>query len=46
MKKFALLAFIMLFAQSAIVVANAPAAPATDGLRFRIAVTKFENHAN
>jgi curli biogenesis system outer membrane secretion channel CsgG len=46
MKKFALLAFIMSCAQSAIVLADTPAAPATGGLRFSIAVTKFENHAN
>jgi curli biogenesis system outer membrane secretion channel CsgG len=46
MKKFALLAIVMSCAQSAAVLADTPIAPATGGLRFSIAVTKFENHAN
>jgi curli biogenesis system outer membrane secretion channel CsgG len=46
MKKFALLAIALSCAQSAAVLADTPAAPATGGLRFSIEVTKFENHAN
>ncbi|HXN34547.1 MAG TPA: CsgG/HfaB family protein [Opitutaceae bacterium] len=46
MKKIALLALIVLLAPAAIVRADDAAAPAAGGLRFSIAVTKFENHAN
>jgi curli biogenesis system outer membrane secretion channel CsgG len=46
MKKFALLAFLITCAQSTVILADDAAAPAAGGLRFSIAVTKFENHAN
>ena len=46
MNKFALLALMVLLAPAAVVRADDAAAPAVGGLRFSIAVTKFENHAN
>jgi curli biogenesis system outer membrane secretion channel CsgG len=46
MNKFALLALMILLAPAADVRADDAAAPAVGGLRFSIAVTKFENHAN
>jgi curli biogenesis system outer membrane secretion channel CsgG len=46
MKKFALLACVLSLVQPVAVRANDAGASATGGLRFSIAVTKFENHAN
>jgi curli biogenesis system outer membrane secretion channel CsgG len=46
MKKVALLALALSLLQAAAVRADDPAAPAAGGLRFSIAVSKFENHAN
>jgi len=46
MKKFALLALAISVVQAVAVRADDAAAPAAGGLRFSIAVSKFENHAN